>query len=85
MPRKNGFECLAEIKHDLILKGFPVIMFSTSAQPEIVAQLYRNGALYFIRKPNEYAKLKEIIQRTITLIARGKGIQPEESDFLLTA
>jgi CheY-like chemotaxis protein len=85
MPRKNGFECLAEIKLNSRLKSFPVIMFSTSAQPDIVAQLYKNGALYFIRKPNEYTKLKEIIQRTITLIARGKGIQPGESDFLLTA
>lgn len=85
MPRKNGSECLSEIKHDLKLKGFPVIMFSTSSQPDIVAQLYKNGALYFIRKPNEYGQLKEMIQRTLGLVARGKGLQPEESDFLLTA
>src|SRR5436190_20290480 len=30
MPRKNGFECLTEIKHTDTLKDLPVIMFSTS-------------------------------------------------------
>ncbi len=30
MPRKNGFECLAEIKNNKKLKDLPVIMFSTS-------------------------------------------------------
>src|ERR1035437_9290308 len=40
MPRKNGKECLAEIKLNDKLKHFPVIMFSTSYEREVVTLLY---------------------------------------------
>src|SRR5471030_460081 len=30
MPRKNGFECLTEIKENKKLKDIPVLMFTTS-------------------------------------------------------
>ena len=53
MPRKNGFECLSEIKLSSNLKGLPVVVFSTSFEQEVVNQLYQNGAQYFIRKPSE--------------------------------
>ena len=53
MPRKNGFECLAEIKQNEKLKHLPVIIISTSMVKDVVNLLYKNGALYFIRKPGE--------------------------------
>ena len=33
MPRKKGFECLAEIKRNEKLKSLPVIVYSTSFDP----------------------------------------------------
>lgn len=65
MPRKNGFECLSEIKLNHKLKQLPVIMFSTSYEQEVVNQLYHNGAQYFIRKPAEFTLFKKIIQQTL--------------------
>jgi CheY-like chemotaxis protein len=68
MPRKNGFECLSEIKLNKKLKQLPVIIFSTSFEQEVVNQLYQNGAQYFIRKPSEFTQFKKIIHHTLALI-----------------
>src|SRR5688572_16072019 len=52
MPRKDGFQCLLEIKQNEKLKQLPVIIFSTSFHPDAVNKLYENGAQYYIRKPS---------------------------------
>lgn len=80
MPRKNGFECLAEIKRDANLKHLPVIMFSTSFEQDVVNQLYQNGAHYFIRKPSEFLQFKKIIQQA--LIKLGQIIQKNNSTLI---
>ena len=67
MPRKNGFDCLREIKRSEKLKFLPVIIISTSFDPAIMSLLYRNGALYYIRKPNSYAQLKRDIHHALIL------------------
>lgn len=85
MPRKNGFECLAEIKQNSKLKAFPVVIFSTSYEQEMVNLLYESGAQYFIRKPAEFAIFKKIILSTLTLIAQGNNEQPVRGEFVLTA
>src|SRR4051812_38109776 len=51
MPRKNGHECLKEIKEIEKLHTLPVIIFSTSLDIEIVDLMYKKGATYYIRKP----------------------------------
>jgi CheY-like chemotaxis protein len=85
MPRKNGFECLAEIKQSDKLKQLPVIMFSTSFEQEVVNLLYKNGAQYFIRKPSEFSQFKKIIQETLALIVPENVSQPIRENFVLTA
>jgi CheY-like chemotaxis protein len=84
MPRKNGFECLSEIKSNRVLKQLRVIIFSTSYEQEVVNLLYINGAQYFMRKPAEFSQLKKIIQQTVTLISKGNGAQPSRENFVLT-
>src|SRR5688500_8306614 len=51
MPRKNGFECLEEIKHSQKLKNIPVVIFSTSSQQDTINKVYDQGAHYYICKP----------------------------------
>ena len=58
MPRKNGFECLLEIKMIAELQNLPIIVFSTSLDPIIVDSVFERGAIYYIRKPCDFAKLK---------------------------
>src|ERR1700676_3232009 len=70
MPRKNGFECLVELKLNKKLKQLPVIIYSTSLDQKGITRLYRNGAHYFIQKPAEFSQIKIIIQHALSLITR---------------
>ena len=83
MPRKNGFECLSDIKSDDKLKNLPVIIFSTSFDVEVVHLLYQKGANYYIQKPGGYAKLKEVIYNALTLTAKNSFKQPDRLQFVL--
>lgn len=84
MPRKNGFECLAEIKQDKKMKDLSVVVFSTSLEQEVVNLLYEKGAQYFIRKPSEFPQFKKIILHTLKLILQNNTIQPAKEYFVLT-
>ena len=84
MPRKNGFECLSEIKLNKKLKALPVIIFSTSLEQEGVNLLYKSGAQYFIRKPAEFLHLEKVILHALTLITKENISQPNRENFILT-
>ncbi len=85
MQRKNGFECLIEIKQSLRLRNLPVIIFSTSMEQEVVSSLYNNGAQHFIRKPVEFSQFKKILHQTIKSHAAMNDIaQPPRSQFIIT-
>jgi CheY-like chemotaxis protein len=84
MPRKNGFECLSEIKRSERLKHIPVIIFSTSYEPETVNLLYNKGAQYYIRKPNDFAQFKKIIYQALTLTGQTDISQPPREMFVLS-
>src|SRR5260221_1273449 len=90
IPRKNGLECLSEIKLNKKLKHLFVIIFSTSSEQDIVNMLYKNGAHHYIRKPAEFSQLKKVILKALTIITdhmpAGKGNfeQPSKEMFVLT-
>jgi len=69
MPRKNGFECLAEIMMDEELKKLPVIIYSTSYETRMINRLFNDGARIYIQKPADFAKLKEVVLRAIALVS----------------
>ncbi len=52
MPRKSGFEVLAEIKTDITLCKIPVIVFTTSKATRDIEKAYELGANCFVSKPN---------------------------------
>jgi len=85
MPRKNGFECLVEIKLHEKLKDIPVIIYSTSFHYKIAEMLYEKGAAYYISKPAEISELKKSVQQIITDIAKGNISRPAKVDFVLTS
>lgn len=79
MPRKNGFECLSEIKENIKYKDMAVIMFTTSYSRDIVYEqgivklLKDMGALDYIRKPNDFEQLKVVIRAALLMINDNKG------------
>jgi CheY-like chemotaxis protein len=83
MPRKTGFQCLSEIKNMASLKNLPVIIFSTSLDMNVVDSLYNMGAFYYIRKPGEFSKLKQIIQIALAKIKANNYAQPAKENFIL--
>ncbi len=85
MPRKNGFECLSEIKLNKKLKQLSIIILSTSFDQDVVNMLYNNGAQYYVSKPAQISQLKIVIQQTLTLIAQNDISQPTRENFVITA
>lgn len=61
MPRKNGFQALAEIKSDPSLKRVPVVIFSTSAARDDVERTYAMGVNSYLIKPSSFKRLTEMI------------------------
>jgi CheY-like chemotaxis protein len=84
MPRKNGFDCLSEIKQSEKLKLLSVVIFSTSYEPEVVNLLYKNGAEYYIRKPNSYKQLKKLIHQALILTEKSNIENPLKEKFVLS-
>ena len=82
MPRKNGMECLAEIKSNEHLKNIVVIIHSTSLHDDVSNIAYESGAHYFIKK-NDYIKLVPILQRVITSLMNTDFIRPPKSEFAI--
>ncbi len=83
MPRKNGFECLDEIKHSSKLKNIPIVIFSTSDQPEAVNRVYEQGAHHFLKKPSSFILLKEAIQILLAIDWAKQSEQPTKDKFVL--
>ncbi len=83
MPRKNGFECLEEIRSNPVLKDIPIVIFSTTAQQQSVDRAYEYGANFYIQKPGTFAQLKGIIKKILSINWEESMLQPTMDDFLL--
>lgn len=81
MPRKTGFECLAEIKESIILKNIPVVMLTTSytrgldLEDNLKTTLLRMGAYDYIRKPIDFEELKTVVHQTLARLTQRQAQQ----------
>lgn len=62
MPRMSGLEVLRQIKSDPKLKTIPVVVFTTSREPDDVAQCYRRGANAYVVKPVGFDELVTVLK-----------------------
>ena len=83
MPRKSGLECLSELKQHKKFKKIPVIMYSTSANPEVMDSIYDKGAQYYIRKPADFKNLKATLYKALCLSHEIKSLQPPRESFMI--
>lgn len=67
MPRKNGFDCLSEIRKSNLLKDLFVIIYSTSSSQRDIEETFRLGANLFINKPNSYENLSQRLLKVLQL------------------
>ena len=84
MPRKNGFDCITEIKENKKLKDFFVVMFSTfysryvNYEQEMIKKLHGIRMDDFIRKPYDFEQLKEIIHKVLIRATEKKSLKEQE-------
>lgn len=62
LPRKDGREVLAVLKHDDALRSIPVIVLTTSDDSWDVRKAYDLHANCYITKPVDYAEFTHIIR-----------------------
>ncbi len=67
MPRKNGIECLLEIKKNNRFKDIAIAIYSTSSSDEHIEETFVNGANIYIKKPNDFNVLKKVLSDVVTL------------------
>ena len=83
MPKKNGSECLVEIKQDERLKQLPVIIYSTHRHEKDSDILYEKGAHYYIRK-TDMIELAKTLHHILHLMVEKKFERPARDKFSLT-
>ncbi len=62
MPKKDGRECLKEIKTNSKFSRIPVVIYSTSSNPDDISYAYEFGASSYITKPYSYQELVKIME-----------------------
>ncbi len=67
MPRKNGLECLREIRTSEKLKDLSVAIYSTSSCEKDIEETFVQGANIYINKPNDFGELKRVLTEVISI------------------
>lgn len=83
MPRKNGLECLKEIRSNEKFKKISIAIYSTSVAEKDVNETFINGANIYIKKPNNFASLKQLLCKAIKTYYLYKDESFERTIFLL--
>jgi DNA-binding response OmpR family regulator len=67
MPRKSGMDCLKEIRSNDRFKDIAIAIYSTSSSEEDVENTFVLGANIYIKKPNDFKKLKKVLSEIVTI------------------
>jgi CheY-like chemotaxis protein len=77
--RKNGMECLREIRSQRIYDTMTITIYSTSAAEREIKQAAKLGANLYIKKPNDFDSLISILQKACSTDWRSGS----EKEFVL--
>lgn len=84
MPRKNGFECLNEIKRNGKLKNIPVVMLSTSKSNDSISMVFKNGGHVYVHKPRDFEQLVQVIHHALPMVVT-KQFPDSNLNYILNA
>ena len=62
MPRKDGFEVLHEVKNDEKLSVIPIVVFSTSDEPQQIRRSYVARANAYVVKPMDADDFMRVVR-----------------------
>ena len=83
MPRKNGMDCLKEIKESSKFKDMAIAIYSTSASEEDIENTFVYGANIYIKKPNSFKLLKKTLNQVVTINWQYHTNSLNKDNFLL--
>ena len=68
MPRKNGLECLKEIRSIEKFKEIVIAIYSTSSYEKDVERTFNGGANIYLKKPNDFEMLKKALHQIVLYV-----------------
>lgn len=83
MPKKNGIECLHEIKSNPKLANIAIAIYSTSSSEEHIEETFVNGANIYIKKPSDFGTLKKVLSDVVTINWQYQTSGLNKDNFLL--
>ena len=84
MPKKNGIECLTEIKENSRFNDIAIAIYSTSSSEEHIEQTFISGANIYIKKPSDFGTLKKVLAEVITINWQYQTSGLNRDNFLLS-
>ena len=66
LPRISGVEVLKQIRANSQIKLLPVVIISSSSEPQDLIDSYINGCNSYIRKPIHFTQLQNFVREVIT-------------------
>jgi DNA-binding response OmpR family regulator len=78
MPRKDGWQVLAEIKADPDLKDIPVVMLTAKVQESDQIRGWSTGAADYITKPFSPLSLSQVLESVLTEGLEGERRRREQ-------
>lgn len=67
MPCKTGNECLKDIRSNPKFNDISIAIYSTSSSDKDIEETFVGGANIYIKKPNDFSKLKKVLQEVMNL------------------
>lgn len=83
MPRKNGLQCLKEIRSNEKLKDISIAIYSTSDNEKDMEETFLNGANVYITKPNDFNQLKQVLKNAVETAHKYQDPGMNRENFLL--
>ena len=83
MPRKNGIECLKEIRSNEKLKNISIAIYSTSHNQKDIEETFLNGANIYITKPPDFNTLKQLLEKAVMTAYQYQEVGMKKENFLL--
>jgi len=83
MPRKNGLQCLKEIRKNEKLKDISIAIYSTSDNEKDMEEAFLNGANVYITKPIGFDMLKQVLEKAVTTVYTYQEPSFNKANFLL--
>lgn len=83
MPFKSGLECLKTIRADKKFDNLPIVVYTTSKNPEDINNCYMLGANLYVVKPFSFEDIIKSVKKILSMELQKQPAIPERNEFVL--